>query len=417
MKAHDTIIGGTKMNVARFLRKFSLALAVPGLLFFTGLPVAARAQRDASSSGVFIYGIEGDPGNDINTITVDDRYGLTLERLLYSPLYNYYGPDDITYLLAERAEVSSDNLTVTLHLRRDVRWSDGVTFTADDVIFTFEHIIKADYANGRDGFVFAGTPVTLTKRDDYMVEIRYPVFVPNVLEIIGAEHFIMPKHIYRNDAALDHNPKNAAPVGTGPYKLAEYAAGQYIRLTANEDYFLGKPKIPSIIFQIVSDPNSAKLALQKGEINALVLANGDADSFKNTNVTIHAYPEDRVGYLSFHMGSSRVQDINVRKAVFYVLNREEMNIGAYLSPDFYVNAYSFLPYSSTYYTDSLEKYEQNTATARQYLSQAASIPTLRLVYTANNIQQEVQAMVAQQNLRTIGITLELIAMDSTSLYK
>ncbi|MDR2178453.1 MAG: ABC transporter substrate-binding protein [Treponema sp.] len=400
-----------------FLRKFSLTITLLVLLFFAVLPAAARAHQEAPAPrDTFIYGIEGDPGNDINTITIGDRYGLTLERLLYSPLYNYYGPGDITYLLAEGVEVSDDNLTVTFHLRRGVRWSDGVPFTADDVIFTFEHIIKAEYANGRDGFVIAGTPVTLTKRDDYTVEIKYPVFIPNVLELAAAEHFIMPKHIYQNDAALDNNPKNTAPVGTGPYTLAEYAAGQYIKLNANNNYFLGKPKIPTIIFQIVSDLNAAKLALRKGEINALVLANSDADSFKNTGVTIHAYPEDRVGYLSFHLASSRVGDVNVRKAVFFALNREEMNIGAYLSPDFYVNAYSFLPYSSAYYTENLEKYEQDTAKARQYLAQAASTPVLRLAYTANNVQQEVQAMVAQQNLKAIGLTLELIAMDSTSLY-
>jgi peptide/nickel transport system substrate-binding protein len=116
-------------------------------------------------------------------------------------------------------------LTVTVYLRWGVLWSDGVPFTADDVIFTFEHIIKAKYANGRDGFVIGGMPVILTKRDDYIVEIRYPVLIPNVIELVSAEHFIMPKHIYQGDATLDNNPKNANPVGTGPYKLAEYRAG------------------------------------------------------------------------------------------------------------------------------------------------------------------------------------------------
>ncbi|MDR3130816.1 MAG: ABC transporter substrate-binding protein [Treponema sp.] len=411
--------------VLRSLGKSALTTPALALLLLPALLAVVSCRRQeipevqetlTEGRNTFIYGIEGDPGNDINTITIGDRYGLTLERLLYSPLYNYYGPGDISYLLAEKVDLSDDNLTVTFHLRRGVKWSDGVPFTADDVIFTFEHIIKAEYANGRDGFVIGGKPVTLTKSDDYTVEIRYPVFIPNVLELAAAEHFIMPKHIYENDATLDNNPKNAAPVGTGPYKLAEYAAGQYVRLTANDNYFLGKPKIPAIVFQIVSDLNSAKLALQKGEINALVLANSDADSFKNTNVSIHAYPEDRVGYLSFHLASSRVQDINLRKAVFFALNRDEMNTGAYLSPDFYVNAYSFLPYSSAYFTGDLEKYEQDADKARQYLAQASSAPLLRLAYAANNIQQEVQALVAQQNLKASGITLELIAMDSTSLY-
>jgi peptide/nickel transport system substrate-binding protein len=400
------------MNLS-FLRKFSLVLAV---MLLVPVLADARGRRAAAPANTFIYGIEGDPGNDLNTISVGDRYGLMMERLLYSPLYNYYGPDDITYLLAERIEVSADNLRVTFHLRQDVQWSDGVPFTADDVIFTFEHIIKAEYANGRDGFVIAGKPVTLTRVDDYTVEVRYPVFIPNALEIIAAEHFIMPKHIYGDDATLDNNPKNANPVGTGPYKWTEYAAGQYIKLTANERYFLGAPKIPTVIFQIVSDLNSAKLALSKGEINALVLANSDAESFQKTQVAIHAYPEDRVGYVSFHLGSSRVQDVNLRKAVFYALNREELNIGAYLSPDFYVNAYSFLPYSSTYFTDDLEKYEQDAEKARNYLSQVKPVPVLRLAFTANNVQMEVQAMIIQQDLRAIGVQVELVAMDGTSLF-
>ncbi|MDR2150625.1 MAG: ABC transporter substrate-binding protein [Spirochaetaceae bacterium] len=404
-------------EIIRSLGKWALTVAVLALLFFPATPAAARGRQEvAAPKDTFIYGIEGDPGNDINTITIGDRYGLTLERLLYTPLYNYYGPDDITYLLAERIEMSDDKRTVTFHLRRGVSWSDGVPFTADDVIFTFEHIIKADYANGHDGFVFDGKPVTLTKRDDYTVEIHYPFFIPNVIELTVNEHFIMPKHIYGNDATLDNNPKNANPVGTGPYKLAEYVAGQYIKLVANDTYFRGKPRIPNIIFQVVSDLNSAKLALQKGEINALVLANTDTDAFKNTNVTIHAYPEDRVGYMSFNLSSSRVQDINLRKAVLFALNREEMNIGAYLSKDFYVDAYSFLPSSSAYFTGDLEKYDQDIAKARQYLAQATSKPVLRIAYGVNNIQQEVQAMVAQQNLRAIGITAELLALDGTYLY-
>jgi hypothetical protein len=85
--------------------KDTFALSV--LLILTAMPAAARSQQEAATpSDTFIYGIEEDPGNDINTITIGDRYGLTLERLLYSPLYNYYGPGDITYLLAERVEVS-----------------------------------------------------------------------------------------------------------------------------------------------------------------------------------------------------------------------------------------------------------------------------------------------------------------------
>jgi peptide/nickel transport system substrate-binding protein len=408
----------------KFLGKALPVFAAGVLLLMPVTGVSARgAQAPAGQDAVqdtFIMAIEGDPGNDINTITTFGRYDLSLERMLYSPLLNYYGPNDITYLLAESVDVSSTGgpTVATYHLRRGVVWSDGVPFTADDVIFTFEHIVKADYANGHDNFVFDGHPVTFVKKDDYTVELHYPVFVSNPLEAATAEHFIMPKHIYANDATLDHNPKNQRPVGTGPCKLAEYAVGQFVRIVANDRYFLGAPKIPTMILQIVTDMNAAKLALQKGEIHALSITVTDAEALKSGSVNIYAYPEDRVSYLCVNMVSPRVQDINLRKALFFALNRDEMNIGAYVSTAYYRNAYSILPYANPFFTDKVEKYEQDLNKARQYLAQSRiAAQPLRLIYASNNPQLEVQAMVTQQNLRAIGVTVELQALDAASLQK
>jgi peptide/nickel transport system substrate-binding protein len=395
----------------------TLKIFVVAALLLALLLSATQAWADAAND-TFIYAIESDPGNDINTITTSSRYDLTEERLLYSPLLNYYGPGDITYLLAESYDVAEDQKTLTFHLRQGVVWSDGEPFTADDVIFTFEHIIKADYANGHDGFVYDGVPVELAKEDDYTVTLRFPVVVPNAVEVSAVEHFIFPKHIYEGDETLDNNPKNATPVGTGPYKLEEYAAGQYVKLTANESYFLGKPKIGTFIFQIVTDPNAAKLALRKGEINALVLTTADATDFEgpDSNVVIHAYPEDRVGYLAFNLGSPRVQDTNLRKAVFYALNRTEINIGVYLSEDYFVNAVSFLPYSSAYFTDDVEQYAQDLEKAQALLTQVGETPTLRIAYIANNVAVETQALIIQQQLKAVGIAVELQGLESAALF-
>lgn len=364
----------------------------------------------------FIYGIEGDPGNDINTITTSGRYDLMAERMLYSNLYNYYGPDDITYLLAEKVVPSEDKMAYTVHLRKGVTWSDGAPFTADDVVFTYGKIIEFDYANGHEAFVQNGKAVEVVKIDDYTVEFRLHVFAPNFMEALSAEHYIMPKHIYENDKTLDKNPKNRTPVGTGPFTLAEYKAGQYLKFAARKDYFLGEPKIDSVIFRIVGDMSSAALALKKGEINALVIPNSSADDYQGTGVEIHAYPEDRVGYASFVMGSPAVEDINFRKACFYALNRTDMNIGAYVMPEYYRDAVSFLPAGAAFYTEDLEKYDQDLEKAKAYLAKVKDVPSIRLAYGAGNAQQEVQSMVIQQNLKAIGVKCELVAMEFTAMY-
>ena len=83
------------------MKRYSALILI--LVLLAVLTVASTAMANAANN-TFIYGIAGDPGNDINTISTSSRYDLTTERVLYSPLYNYYGPDDIEYRLAESFE-------------------------------------------------------------------------------------------------------------------------------------------------------------------------------------------------------------------------------------------------------------------------------------------------------------------------
>ena len=389
-------------------------LALSCLMLLSMLPTVAGASKETDT---FIYAIEGDPGNDINIIYTATRYDLMAERMVYSTLFDYYGNDDIVYMLAESHELSDDLKTVTVHLRKDVLWHDGEPFTADDVVFSYEMIMKYEHSNGYDTFVSNGKKTEIVKIDDYTVEFHFPVVNAAVLEMLVAEHYIMPKHIYEGDETVENNEKNAAPVGTGPYKWAEYKAGQYVKFEANENYFLGEPKIGTIIFQVISDKNAVALALKKGEIDAMVVDNASAVDFEGSNVNVFAYPEDRVGYMSFNVSSEKVQDINFRKACMFALNRDELNVAAYLSEDFYVNAYSFLPAAALFATDDVERYDQNLETAKEYLAKCDKVPdTLKIAFMTNNPVVETQALVIQQNLKEIGVNVELQATESNALF-
>ena len=393
------------------MKRFLVVLLTLALaLSLSGTALASKAND------TFIYGIDGDPGNDINTITTSGRYDLTVERLIYSSLLNYYGPDDIEYRLAESSEFSEDGKTLTVNLRKDVTWSDGEPFTADDVVFTYDYIINTSYSNGNESFWFGDEPVKVEKVDDYTVTFTTPIFTPTLLEAITAEHYIMPKHIYEGDEALDNNPKNQTPVGTGPYIWDEYRPGEYLQLKANPNYFLGAPKIGTIILQFVSDSSSALLALRSGQIDAYVVTPAQVPDLDPSAIDVYTYPEGRVGYVSFNLSSSRTGDINLRKAVFYALNRHEINIATYSDEAYFVDAVSFLPYDNAFVTDDLETYAQNLDTAKAYLAKVEDVPTLRIGYSAGNDVLETQALVIQQQLKAVGIDVELAATESTSFY-
>ncbi len=396
-----------------------IAMMLVASVFLSGCGASDDKETDKKSSSgstkeTFVYAIDGDPGNSINTITTSDRYGLMAVKAMYSPLYMYNGPDDVEYFLAESMTPSSDFMTYTAKLRQDVKWHDGEPFTADDVVFTYEQMMKVENGGWAYGqLIFDDQPVQVTKVDDYTVEFKLPEPSMSAMESFS-NIFIMPKHIYEGETNFANSEKNASPVGTGPYKFDSYKAGDSLTMTKNEDYFLGEPKIPTVVYKIMQDPNTAMLALQSGEVDALNVLPKDAEKLKDDeNIQIESYTEGRIGYLGFNMASPAVQDQAVREAVAYGINRDDVNKAAYTSEEYYTTAYSFLPSTATYQTNDVNKREHDVKKAKELL--AGEKPTLKLAYTSSRPDQVQQAAVIQQDLKEVGITVELMAMEGPAL--
>lgn len=379
----------------------------------------ASSNTGGNKPDTFVYGIDGDPGNAVNVITTGDRYGLMEIKTIYSPLYMYNGKDKVKYFLAESMTPSSDYLTYTAKLRKGVKWHDGKDFTADDVVFTYDQMLKEENGGwARSQLIFNNKPVKVEKVDDYTVKFILPEVSMGAMEALG-NIFIMPKHIYDGEKNIANSPKNATPVGTGPYKFKEYKAGESVTFEKNADYFLGAPKISKVVYRIIMDANTATMALQKGEINALAIQPSDATKFKDSyNVTLKPYDEGRIGYLAFNLSSKSVQSKEVRKAIAYGMNREEINTASYVSTDYSEPAFSVLPKTATYFTDKVERHVFDTKKAKELLSKAGvSNLKLKLAFISNNPIQQKQAAVIQQNLKDAGINIELVGMDATALSK
>jgi peptide/nickel transport system substrate-binding protein len=402
------------------LKKLSIILisiiTVTSLLSGCGKTRTSSNAAAPAKSDTFIYGIDGDPGNSVNVITTSDRYGLMEIKALYSPLY-MYNVDKINYFLAESMTQSEDKLTYTAKLRQDVKWSDGEKFTADDVVFTYNEMLKEQNAGwAYSQLIFNGKPVKVTKVDDYTVNFTLPEVSAPGIELL-ANIFIMPKHIYEGETNFENSEKNAKPVGTGPYKLEEYKAGQYVKMVSNDDYFLGTPKIKNVIFRVIPDANTAKLSLQKGEINALSVQSSDLNSLlKDNNLTPYNYNEGRVAYMVLNSNSDKLKDANVRQAIFYALNRTDLINAAFGSEEYAKKDYSFLPNENKFHTDDVEKYEFDQAKAKELLAKAGvSGLKLKLGYPGSNVPYQKEAAIIQQNLKAVGIDVELAAGEDAAI--
>ena len=389
--------------------------AVSGSSAGAGETTAEAAKPTEGGESTFTYAIAGDPGANVNVITTSDRFGLMTLKMIYSPLY-MYNADGINYFLAKSIDTSDDNLTYTMHLRDDVKWSDGEKFTADDVVFTFEAMEKEENAGwAYSQLVYKEGAVKIEKVDDYTVKLTMP-FVNSAAVEMFSQIFIMPKHVYENVTNFENNDVNTKPVGTGPYVMSEYSAGSYVKFTKNENYFLGAPSIDNIVYRIIENENTAMTAIQSGEVDAWIgtpaqVAQMNLDS---ANLTVYPYQEGRVAYMMIN--AARVQNEDLRKAILYALDKKAIADAALLSSDYYDLPWSFMPPNSKFFTEDVEKYEQNLEKSKEYLAASGvQKPELNLAYSGSDSLQSTSALLVQEQLEKAGFKVTLSGIDSKAL--
>lgn len=394
---------------------FLLALVVTLMVSCGTTQNKTEASNDETSEkDTFIYAIDGDP-TSINPITSSDRWGLTFINTVYSPLVrvNAYGVYE--NVLADNVVISEDGLKVTVTLKDNLKWSDGEPLTAEDVVFTYQ--TKADKKNGNYSTLWLNDePIQFVAENEKTVSFILPSVSAAVANNITTLTYIMPKHIYENVTDFTVNQLEQV-VGSGPYKLKEYKKGEYISFEANEYYYDGVANIPNLIFRIVANADSRKVALQTGEVDASFVLPSEIQDFDQEGLDVYAYSENRIGYLGFNTATKELSDVRVRQAIFYALNKEEMDKAAYISEAYYTLPYSILPSSNAFYYDGVEKYEQNLDKAKELLKEAGVTNLkLNLGFNSNDVAQNLQATLIQQQLAQIGVTVELMGGDSTALF-
>src|SRR6478736_2372693 len=362
----------------RVIAPIALALAAT-----IGLAACAQGGADpestsADKTGEFTYAIASDPSS-LNPINVGDRWGLTATNIVYSPLARVEGDGTVVNELAESIEPADDGLSVTVTLKDGLTWSDGEPLTADDVVFTYTN--KAVRENGN----------------------------------AATETYIIPEHVYGDVTDFSVTELDPLAVGSGPYTLTEYERGQYLTFEANENYYGEAPKIPSLTLRIVSDPNTTKTALQTGEVDASFATPDAIAELEGAGLNVYPYAEGRVAYLG--LNAAKLTDPRVRQAIFFALSRDDINTAAFLSEDYYQNAYTILPPSNAFATEDVEKYEQDADKSAALLEEAGvSDLSFTLAYAGADPAQKTEATLIQQQLKDAGITVELAGVEPAAVF-
>jgi peptide/nickel transport system substrate-binding protein len=317
--------------------------------------------------------------------------------------------------LAREWEVSEDGLTYTFRLHENVTWHDGAPFTADDVVFSVDVFLRETHPRLRVSLEHVES-VTAVDAHTVQFTLKNP-FGPFLGIFEVGTMPMVPKHIYEG-TDFRNNPANATPIGTGPFKFAEWVQGSYIHLVRNEDYYLdGKPYLDEIFWRVIPDAAARAVAFETGEVD--VLPGGSVENFDVPRLTaMEGVCSTGAGWEYFgphswmwiNLREGPTTDPRFRQAIMYAMDRE-------FARDVVWNGFGKVatgPVSSStrYYSDDVTQYDYDPEKAKALLAEMGYDGTpIRLVPLPYGETWQRWAEAVRQNLLDVGIEVELVATD------
>ncbi len=274
------------------------------------------------------------PGYSGSSYSDRGVYNMVYDRLI-QPLYASLsrGPKEEHHprpALAQSWDVSPDGKTWTVHLRKDVTWSDGAPFTADDVIYTFNLITDPKAGYGSDKFI-KQFGITWKKLDNYTVEFDCQKFTPLFADHI-LDTYILPSHLLSKvpPEELSKSGFNTGKqvVGTGPWILVDYQPGQYLKYKANDNYYGGRPWFDYVVIKIIPQAATAWYALKTGEVDVTERWYGFTRELQEvkSDPNLYALQEASFGPQMIRINNDHpiLSNIWVKRAISLACNREAM---------------------------------------------------------------------------------------------
>jgi len=228
--------------------------------------------------------------------------------------------------------ISSDGLTYTFKLRKDVKWNDGTQFTAKDVVYTYTTMQNKDSGSPRAAELTERV-ASITSTDDYTVVMKLTKIVAPFLVTNGV-YGIVPSHILKDVAMADlkAHPFSTgdvkASVSLGPFKFSEWVKGDRAVFVKNPTYYLGEPALDRYVWKVVKDANVVFATLKANEGDYGAVNNSLWDEAQKLP-TFNAQKYDTFGFTfySYQLDPAKTtifQDKAVRQALVYALDRDAM---------------------------------------------------------------------------------------------
>lgn len=334
-----------------------------------------------------------------------------IDQNLYSrlvqpdPAGNKIEPD-----LATGWSVSPDQLTYTFHLR-DAKFSDGTPVTAQDAVWSIQR--ARAFAGGWGFLITAVSSITAPDAHTVVVKLSEP-HAPLLADLAMYAFSVLPQAEVsaQGDNFFTH------PVGSGPFVVTSFQPDTEVDFAVNKYWYGAKPKIQKIKLVIVTNDNTRLLDLEGGKVDVIENPPSNLVQQINANPKLASdlFPSTRVDFVQLSLHNQYFASEQVRQAVRYAVDLNEINKLAYQSTA--VPATSFLPYKMQDWDASLPKSAVDLAKAKSLLAQAGYPNgfTTNIITVSGDAAGQAEAIVIKDDLAKIGITVNIESYELVTAY-
>ena len=339
---------------------------------------------------------------------------------IYDPLVRRNADLSFSPGLAESWEVAEDGVTWTFTLRDGVTFHNGNPLTAEDVVYTIQRARESI----RPGLVknIASESVVDARTVQIVTPAPYAVLPAELAELLILDQ--------EYTSGLEEGGLGEAPIGTGPYKLAEWLLGERLTLEANADYWDGAAEIGTVEFRPITNPATRTAALLTGEVDIIQdLAVRDVDRVRaEEGFEVLTRPSllnvvlamDTRAVSPTIEGDNPMTDQRVREAIARAIDTDAIN--AAIMNNLASPSDQYVPASHTGYVDGMsfrEMYPYDVERAKELMAEAGYADGFTMTLDATNDRYVNDAQIAQalaSMLAQIGIDLQLNIMPKSNFW-
>lgn len=327
-----------------------------------------------------------------------DSPSALLNKHVYNGLTKIDNDKQVVGDLAETFEMV-DDLTYHFKLKEGVKFHNGEELKASDVKFTLERCKTMPKAMSN------AEPIeSVTTEGDYDVTIHLSKPYPSLLYLLNdtSMKILSEKAVTEAGETYGENP-----VGTGPFTFKEWVPNDHWSLERFDEYFEGPAQATSITTRIIPEGSARCIALETGEVD-LVLNVDPADAVNiesNDELVLESHPAASVEYLAFNTQKEPLNDVRVRQAISYAINRQEF-VDVIIEGRGEI-ATSFIAKTLPGWNEEVKPYPQDLEKAKELLAEAGYGDGLELKIVVSGDVRNRSAQIAQAQLKEIGVDLDI----------